>query len=298
MNLLNSLSEAESRKIASYWDELESEFMGLDIEYFRYVYGTACWLQTLKHQSGNEKYFLGVSGAQGSGKSTFSRMLVLTLDKVFDSASLVLSLDDFYLPRKERQRLSEIVHPLLKTRGVPGTHDIDLMQEVLSDAEAGRVTRIPAFDKSLDDRVGFQESDCNKLDYVIIEGWCWGAKPVGENELGEAINSLETNRDRNGAWRRYVNSRLASYQGLFNTDASIFLAVPDMQSVLEWRWQQESELERGSGRMSKKEIQNFIMHFERISQRMLLQMPEEADLTIKLDQNHHVESACLRDFCL
>ena len=37
---------------------------------------------------------------------------------------VVLSLDDFYLTRDERNALARTVHPMLQVRGVPGTHDI------------------------------------------------------------------------------------------------------------------------------------------------------------------------------
>jgi len=36
----------------------------------------------------------------------------------------VLSLDDFYLGHAARLQLARDIHPLLATRGVPGTHDI------------------------------------------------------------------------------------------------------------------------------------------------------------------------------
>jgi len=172
MSLLDSLNAAESEKVLEYWAQLAPKFMGLDIEYFRYVYGTACWIQNKRHESESKTYFLGVSGAQGSGKSTFSKLLAITLHEMFDSNTLVLSLDDFYLPRDKRLGLSETIHPMLKTRGVPGTHDIVLMQSVLDDASAGRVSMIPEFDKSIDDRIGLRETDCSNLDYVIVEGWC------------------------------------------------------------------------------------------------------------------------------
>jgi len=122
----------------------------------------------------------------------------------------------------------------------------------------------------------------------------WGAKSVGEEELEEPINSLEEEKDHDGVWRRYVNNQLAAYQNFFRTDALIFLAVPDMSSVLNWRWQQEAELKQGSQCMSKDEVQEFIMHFERISLRLLSQMPGEANLTLFLAQDHHISRAELR----
>jgi len=62
-------------------------------------------------------FVLGIAGAQGSGKSTIARALAARF------GCPVLSLDDLYLDGAARQRLAETVHPLLRTRGVPGTHD-------------------------------------------------------------------------------------------------------------------------------------------------------------------------------
>ncbi len=42
---------------------------------------------------------------------------------------MLLSIDDYYLSKIERLRISQKVHPLLITRGVPGTHDIKKLKE-------------------------------------------------------------------------------------------------------------------------------------------------------------------------
>src|ERR1700761_8133407 len=64
-----------------------------------------------------------------------------------------LSLDDLYLTLPERERLGREVHPLLKTRGVPGTHDACLglaLMDVLSEGLAE--VSMPRFDKAEDTR--------------------------------------------------------------------------------------------------------------------------------------------------
>src|SRR4051812_24782738 len=67
----------------------------------------------------------GLCGSQGSGKSTMALFLqVLLQDRGLKTA--ILSLDDLYLTLPERERLAADVHPLLRTRGVPGTHDVGL----------------------------------------------------------------------------------------------------------------------------------------------------------------------------
>ena len=61
---------------------------------------------------------IGVSGSQGSGKSTFAGVLVEQL-QMRGFAAAAVSLDDFYLTHADRQALGATVHPLLCTRGVP-----------------------------------------------------------------------------------------------------------------------------------------------------------------------------------
>ena len=67
---------------------------------------------------GSRMQVIGVNGAQGAGKSTFCQLLKLVLEEKFGKKVASWSIDDLYLSRKERKRLSEEVHPLLMTRGV------------------------------------------------------------------------------------------------------------------------------------------------------------------------------------
>ena len=76
--------------------------------------------------------FLGINGAQGTGKSTLADYLRLALEIEYDWHVAVLSIDDFYLTKAERTQLAEDVHPLLVTRGVPGTHDIQMLADCLN----------------------------------------------------------------------------------------------------------------------------------------------------------------------
>ena len=72
-------------------------------------------------------YFVGLAGGQGTGKTTISSLIKIILTKYFKLKVFRISIDDFYKTRKERISLSKRVHPMLLTRGVPGTHDINMM---------------------------------------------------------------------------------------------------------------------------------------------------------------------------
>lgn len=259
--------------------------------YYRMLFEIATGLA-----SSNEKLLIvGVAGSQGSGKSTLAKLLATVLERVYEKNSLVMSVDDFYLTREQRQTLAADVHPMLATRGVPGTHDVALMQKVIDDLKNGRNTEVPHFDKAEDDRGGFTPVVSQDLSILIFEGWCWGAMPAEAGELDEPINDLEREEDADGRWRRYVDEQLSvgGYQEVFaEAHTCLFLSVPDMEAVVRWRWQQEQRLaERntvGSRIMSEPEVRRFIMYYERITRRMLSKMPASANMTLYLDDQHRI----------
>lgn len=157
-------------------------------------------------QSPDRPLVVGICGAQGSGKSTLVARLAQRLDRV-----ATLSLDDLYLTRAEREALARDVHPLLRTRGVPGTHDIDLGMAVMASLDRGAAVRLPRFDKAIDDRspeTSWPTAAANTR-VMLFEGWCVGALPQESEALAEPANALEREEDRDGTWRRYVNDMLA-----------------------------------------------------------------------------------------
>src|SRR5699024_9400250 len=71
-----------------------------------------------------------ISSLQGSGKSTLATQLASAAAERGLYLACV-SIDDFYLDLDARQRLARQVHPLLATRGPPGTHDLALAIDTL-----------------------------------------------------------------------------------------------------------------------------------------------------------------------
>lgn len=239
---------------------------------------------------------VGVCGSQGSGKSTVCN----TLTTRFRQAGLKvanLSLDDLYLPLAERVMLSRQVHPLFRTRGVPGTHDTKLGIETLDALGRAGPVRLPRFDKAVDDRrpVADWEEVQGPAQLVLFEGWCVGARPQTPEALAQPVNALEANEDADGHWRRYANHALAAeYQGLFaKLDLLVLLAAPSFDVVLQWRTQQEHELRAqakvgSSGVMSDAAVARFIQHYERLTKHVLQEMPGRADLVIRLAADRSV----------
>lgn len=252
---------------------------------------------------------IGIHGAQGTGKSTLTLFLQEILGKHFGCPTASFSLDDLYLTRAERAELGQRIHPLFQTRGVPGTHDVELGQRVIATlrkARAGDQTPIPAFDKSIDDRVPESQwpSFQGVASVILLEGWCVGARPEPESALAQPINELERTEDAEGVWRRTVNESLKGrYRQLFDDmDSLVMLKAPSMDSVREWRTLQEHKLanriknapKEGEGSapapplriMSDAEVHRFIMHYERVTRACLHEMPARADVLIEVAEDH------------
>ena len=80
-----------------------------------------------KKASKKKPLIIGLAGGQGIGKTTITSIISIILKKYFKLDIFKISIDDFYKTRKQRTLLSKNKHSLLMTRGVPGTHDIDIM---------------------------------------------------------------------------------------------------------------------------------------------------------------------------
>lgn len=241
-------------------------------------------IEFLVHQASlchfQQPSLVGLVAPQGAGKTTLVKFFKLVLETCYQLNVLTISLDDFYKTRAERRLMADKIHPLFITRGVPGTHDIDLAISTISAIKNGSeasTIMLPLFDKSKDDRV--TPSQFRKIiappDIILFEGWCLNATPQSDEALVDPINELEQELDPKAIWRTYVNKELAgSYQDLFDLiDDSITFYPPSFEAVCEWRHQQELQLINSMGAqeltnssvMNPQEIDRFMMHFERIS---------------------------------
>lgn len=229
---------------------------------------------------------IGVNGAQGSGKTTLCAFLSELLLPELGLSGAVLSLDDFYLSKAERLAMSEKIHPLLRTRGVPGTHDVARICAALNELCAGETAFVPVFDKANDDRSPDQRLIKAPIDVILFEGWCVGASPQNEKALVEPLNTLERDEDKTGKWRRYVNERLKTdYRDLFaRLDRVIMLRVDSMDAVFHNRLQQEQKLRTAKpdapGLLSDEGVARFIQHYERLTRHCLGTLPLRADIVI------------------
>ncbi len=238
---------------------------------------------------------VGICGAQGSGKSTLCTALESSLGQA-GIAAATLSLDDLYLARAERQNLARDVHPLFATRGVPGTHDVELGLETITALERGSPIPLPRFDKGRDDRAPMADwprapRTCRVL---LFEGWCVGAMPQADAQLDAPVNRLESDEDPAAVWRRHANAALGGpYRQLFaRIDLLVLLAAPGWRVVARWRDEQEDALRRAqaSHAMSPARLQRFIQHYQRLTDWILSEMPGRADLTVALGEQREVHT--------
>ena len=248
-------------------------------------------------------YFVGLAGGQGTGKTTISSLIKIILIKYFKLKVFRISIDDFYKMRRERISLSKRVHSMLLTRGVPGTHDVNMILSFFRKVKSKNFKRLklPTFNKAIDDRFNKKKwyDLKSKPDVIIFEGWCVGAKSEKNNSLKKTINSMEKAKDQKQIWRKYVNQQLKSkYKNLYSQlNCLIYLKAKNFSLLQKWRLKQERKLWLNSKRnsnlkiMNKEDVINFMHTYQRITQNMFRYTPKYASIIFNLNSNHQIKSA-------
>tara|TARA_B100000029_G_scaffold155198_1_gene150531 strand:+ start:204 stop:1127 length:924 start_codon:yes stop_codon:yes gene_type:complete len=261
------------------------------------------WIEN-KYKKKDKILFLGICGGQGSGKTMTAEILKIILKKFFKRKIYVSSIDDFYKTLKDRDKISNSIHPLFITRGVPGTHDTNLIKRffIYVKKKNFKKFKIPKFDKSTDDR--FKKKYWYKInekpEIVILEGWCVGANPQSNSIIKRPVNILEKHEDKNMVWRKYVNKKLKNeYKKIFSLiDYLIFMKVPNFDLVFKWRLLQENKLKKKSHSknkiMSYNQIKRFIMHYQRITLQMIKDLSKSASVVILLKRNHEIKKVLFK----
>ena len=249
---------------------------------------------------------IGIQGPQAAGKTTLTHLLQRVLIDVAGLSVCTLSIDDIYLTRAERSELATRVHPLFLTRGVPGTHDVQLGVRVLEGLRQRGHTPIPRFDKAQDDRLPQSawpvvESPC---DVVLFEGLWIGLPAMDDSTLAEPINALEAREDPHGTWRRFANQQLRDeYPALFAPcERLVHFQVPDFACVKRWRSGAEHAMRarmQAAGAdtsrvMDDAALARFFDHYERFTAHAMASMPERADVIMRVDRDHRVFESTLR----
>lgn len=247
---------------------------------------------------------LGLSGSQGSGKTMVTGILQIILKKFFKKNIYIISIDDFYKTLRDRNRMSQQKHSLFKTRGVPGTHDINLIKNFFISVKRKKFKKIklPKFNKSIDDRSkkNYWHNINKRPEIIILEGWCVGAKPQINSSLRKPVNILERHEDKDLIWRKYANEKLKKeYKEVFAMiDYFIFMKVPNFKIVFKWRLLQENKLRKKlhykKKIMTYSAIKRFIMFYQRITLQMMKDLSKSASIVLLLKKNHEIKRVLFR----
>ena len=246
-----------------------------------------------QHQLLGKPFIQGILGAQGTGKTTMSRILVLILQHL-GYRTLSLSLDDLYKTYSDRLVLMQQDSRLL-WRGPPGTHDIHLATSLLDQIhQSNSPVIVPRFDKSAYGGMGDRttpEVIMDNIDIVLFEGWFVGVKPIDPIAFLTAPLPILTDADRQFA--SDMNSQLKSYLPLWERlDSLIVLYPTDYRYSLAWRKQAERQMiATGKSGMSDAEIEEFVNYFWRSLHPELFINPliqsSAVDLVIEIDADHN-----------
>ena len=285
-------------KFISSEETKKEKFRNKDKMIRSYLIPVSFWIANKVNKK--KPIIIGLAGGQGTGKTTISSIINLILVKYFKLKVFKISIDDFYKTRKERYKLSKRVHPLLMTRGVPGTHDIDLILRFFKIIKKRnfKSLSLPKFDKSIDDR--FKKKQWYKIkskpDVIIFEGWCVGAKSQKNIELKKPINSLEKMEDKSMKWRKYVNFQLAGKYKTFHNmlDCLLYLKAKNFSLLRRWRLKQEKKLflksknKKNLKIMNKNEVLNFMMTYQRITEQMFKTAKKFSSIVMTLNSQHQI----------
>ncbi len=235
-------------------------------------------IQQQRAQHPDRPVLIGVSGAQGSGKTTAVELLEAANRPRFAN----FSIDDVYLDHTQRAELAARTHPLFVTRGPPGTHDLALARrtfEALTRAEPGTETPLPRFDKIKDVMKPREQWPLfrGRPEAILFDAWCLGALPPAPSP---PLNEIEA-QDRDGVWRElqgeFLRTTYAEFFALF--DAIIYVQAPNWEVVpLRGRALTPDEVAW---------IDRFVMHYERIT-RSMIGGNRGASLVVKVDEARRV----------
>ena len=235
--------------------------------------------------AGQQPFIVGLTGLQGSGKSTWASCIVDTLQKKHDLRAIQVSLDDFYLPRDGlvELRAKNPNNELLRTRGQPGTHDEELASSFFAQLRgSGKAVKVPSFDKSQFNGEGDRMPEhewkvvTTPVDVVVFEGWCVGFQPISVQQIQALREAAATNSGGDSSTEPIhtlhrhsledldkINQSLERYCRVFmgpqHFDCFIQLATERLPNVYKWRREQEHALinSKGSG-MTDREVALFI----------------------------------------
>lgn len=205
-----------------------------------------------------DRKIIGLSALPGTGKTSLGKLLE-NLSPIINLNVSVISLDDFYLPSDEMNKITKD-NPWGVSRGFPGTHSINLLHEkLLLWKELGQLDS-PVFDKSLRFGLG-DRSHWRKEspDLIILEGWFLGIKPVENiSKVKEFIDPPLTSSEIN--YRIKIQNNLENYLKIWELIDNLWHIKPlAFNYVNDWKTYQEKKMLKEKGfALKDKKLKEFL----------------------------------------
>jgi len=207
-------------------------------------------------KSTKKRIVIGLSALPGTGKTTLG-LLIERLSLKMDIKTSVVSLDDFYLPFSE-MNIAIKDNPWNVSRGFPGSHSINLIEDrILEWKNTGRFN-YPVFDKSL--RNGLGDRSCWKVDFpeiLILEGWFLGVNQISSQSISKVSPPLHM---REIEYRSKIQNNLNDYLKIWQLIEKIWQIKPENFSYMDnWKSDQENQMLKIKGKaLVDKQLTNFI----------------------------------------
>lgn len=254
-------------------------------------------LSAAQTQPLGQRQLIGLSALPGCGKTTLGNWLEEAARRFGISLSVV-SIDDFYLEASGMERAME-GNPWSVPRALPGSHDLELMQDRIEAWKAGQAVDLPKFDKALrnghGDRYGWRRCDS---DCLVLEGWFLGCNPLSEGspiESGSAHLQPKLKGDERD-YRSIVQARLKEYQPIWNAIDTLWqLQAPDLNAPVLWKKQQNEtqKSDRGVG-LPDQELKGFIRMITASIPAISFRL-EQADVVISVDLERRLRKLQVRN---
>lgn len=155
--------------------------------------------------------------------------------------TVVLSIDDLYLPHDRQEALAKEHpnNPLVQHRGQPSTHDVQLGKDLFQSlAKRESSIKVPSYDKSAFNGEGDQQprnewpivnaEGNSPVEIVIFEGWCVGFRVMSDADVEKKWQAAKADYEKNSDGYQgqlgkqklesalFVNESLREYDDLTN----------------------------------------------------------------------------------
>lgn len=260
------------------------------------------YLESIVRNGILEPIVVGISAPQGSGKTFAVEQSKRFLNEQFPKLNVVtLLLDDVYLTHEKQTELTQyaksVDNKLLQGRGLPGTHELSLLQDIINKVKQKSAIAVPQYDKSAFNGEGDRLPKelwplLDNVDLVLIEGWFIGYQPLSKDTLIAKYNSLPPDSAAKSNKLEHlldINARLKDYVPIWQSfDYFVNFETNDINNVFTWRLQQEHDLikKKGSG-MTDDQVRQFINRYMAMYELYYQDLCESSEVKVRIDINRN-----------